>query len=87
VGGDVFGVVSPVPAPLAPRHDARRLSAMTGLAERTSKEIEFVLESLLSEVRDFVILVKARRASAEAGPAIRRSGGLRAFAGAKPASA
>lgn len=49
---------------------------MSVLIERISREIESVPETVLYEVLDFVLFVKARSGSAEALPAIRRTPGV-----------
>lgn len=49
---------------------------MSVLTDRIFREIESVPEPIQSEVLDFVLFVKARNASAEASPAIRRTPGV-----------
>jgi len=49
---------------------------MSVLTDRISREIESVPEPIQAEVLDFVLFVKARNASAEASPAIRRTPGV-----------
>lgn len=49
---------------------------MSLIADRISREIETAPEPVLAEVLDFVLFVKARNASAEAAPAIRRTPGV-----------
>lgn len=49
---------------------------MSVLTDRISREIESVPEPVQAEVLDFVLSVKARNASAEASPVIRRTPGV-----------
>jgi len=49
---------------------------MSALTDRISREVESVPEPIQAEVLDFVLFVKARNASAEATPAIRRTPGV-----------
>ncbi len=49
---------------------------MSVLTDRISREIESLPEPVQAEVLDFVLFVKARNASAEASPAIRRTPGI-----------
>lgn len=49
---------------------------MSVLTDRIAREIESAPEPILAEVLDFVLFVKARNASSEASPAIRRTPGV-----------
>lgn len=49
---------------------------MSALTDRISREVESVPEPIQAEVLDFVLVVKARNASAEAPPAIRKTPGV-----------
>ncbi len=49
---------------------------MSLLTDRISREIESVPEPIQAEVLDFVLFVKARNASAEVSPVIRRTAGV-----------
>lgn len=49
---------------------------MSVLTDRLFREIESVPEPIQAEVLDFVLFVKARNASAQASPAIRRTPGV-----------
>lgn len=49
---------------------------MSALTDRISREVESVSEPLQAEVLDFVLFVKARNASVEATPAIRKTPGV-----------
>jgi len=49
---------------------------MSALTDRIFREIESVPEPVQAEVLDFVLFVKARNASSETSPAIRRTPGV-----------